>query len=283
MLRSMVTKYLMTKDIFPNMKGFNTTISAQFKQEMFLSWTSDQNCIKHDLLPGLSKFIVNCFCIQTSVPSFSLPWPLLQSLNQQRSEHPKLANESVATMLSCSPNTLCRATWNMLPLMWVCLFHSDHFVIEGFFEKLSLEPCMDVLSQTSIQVIDSTVHYNTENIWKVHLCRTLVNVFFSIYSQVTFTKTVWFFRSPKPLFALQVNMPVSVLLMFGIFSSFPSGSTPVFPWFPGFSLVHVMFGFILLDTSQINCKFSPSRTVGSPLISVIFNGTKSNKTITSKL
>ena len=28
---------------------------------------------------------------------------------------------------------------------------------------------MDVLSQTSIKVIDSTIHYNTENMWKVHL------------------------------------------------------------------------------------------------------------------
>ena len=26
---------------------------------------------------------------------------------------------------------------------------------------------MDVLSQTSIKVIDSTIHYNTENMWKV--------------------------------------------------------------------------------------------------------------------
>ena len=46
---------------------------------------------------------------------------------------------------------------------------------------------MDVLSQTSVQGIDSTIHYNTENIWKVHLCLTLVNVFFNAYSQVTFT------------------------------------------------------------------------------------------------
>ena len=66
----------------------------------------------------------------------------------------------------------------MLPLMWVFgLFvcgYSNHFMIEGsqkviFCEKLSLEPCMDVLGKTSIQVIDSPVHYNTENIWKVHL------------------------------------------------------------------------------------------------------------------
>ena len=47
-------------------------------------------------------------------------------------------------------------------------------MIEGFFEKLSLELCMDVLNQASIKVIDSTVHYNTENIWKVHLCLTSV-------------------------------------------------------------------------------------------------------------
>ena len=33
-----------------------------------------------------------------------------------------------------------------------------------FFEKLSLEPWIHVLSQTSIQVIDSKVHYNTKNI-----------------------------------------------------------------------------------------------------------------------
>ena len=38
-----------------------------------------------------------------------------------------------------------------------------------FFENLSLEPCMDVLGQTLIRVIDSTVHYNTEDEWKEHL------------------------------------------------------------------------------------------------------------------
>ena len=48
-----------------------------------------------------------------------------------------------------------------------------------FFEKLSLEPCMDVLSQTLLQAIDSIVHLNKENIWKVHLCLTLLSKFFS--------------------------------------------------------------------------------------------------------
>ena len=45
-----------------------------------------------------------------------------------------------------------------------------------FSKKLSFEPCMDVLSHTSMQVIDST-HYNIENIWKVHLCLTSVKAF----------------------------------------------------------------------------------------------------------
>ena len=37
MVRGMVTRYLVIKDIIPNIKGFNTTISAHFNQEMFLS------------------------------------------------------------------------------------------------------------------------------------------------------------------------------------------------------------------------------------------------------
>ena len=78
---------------------------------------------------------------------------------------------------------------------------------------------------------------------------------------------------PKPLYAVQVNSPASVLLMFVIVSTFPACTTTVFPWFPGFSLVQMMFGSIRLDASQINCKLSPSVTVGSPLIPVIFVGT----------
>ena len=69
--------------------------------------------------------------------------------------------------------------------------------------------------------------------------------------------------------------------MFVIFSTFPSCTTTVFPWFPGFSLVQVMFGSTWLNALQINCKLSPSRTVGTPLILVIYIGTKSNQTITS--
>ena len=46
---------------------------------------------------------------------------------------------------------------------------------------------MDVLGQTLIQVIDSTVHYNTENKGKVHLCLALFIIFFNAYSHVTFT------------------------------------------------------------------------------------------------
>ena len=65
--------------------------------------------------------------------------------------------------------------------------------------------------------------------------------------------------------------------MFVIVSTFPSCTTPVFPWFPGFSLVQVIFGSTRLNALQINCKLSPSRTVVSPLISVILNGTKTKQ------
>ena len=110
-----------------------------------------------------------------------------------------------------------------------------------------------------------------------------VKVFFKANSQVTFTLTVCFSGLPKPLYAVQVNIPASILLTFVIVSTFPSCTTTAFPWFPGFSLVQVMFGSGLPDASQLNCKLLPSRTVGSPLIPVVFVETKSNQTITSKL
>ena len=37
MVRSMVTIYLVIKNVIPNIKGFNNPISAHFKREMFLS------------------------------------------------------------------------------------------------------------------------------------------------------------------------------------------------------------------------------------------------------
>ena len=132
---------------------------------------------------------------------------------------------------------------------------------------------MDVLGLTSIEVIDSRVQYNTQNIWKVHLCSTLVKVLFNAYSQVTFTYTVWFSGLPKPLYAEQLYSPASVLLMSVIVSTFPSCTTTVFPWFPGLSLVQVMFGFGRPEALQVKCKLSPSRTVRLPLIPVIFVGT----------
>ena len=66
MVKSIATKYLEIKDVIHTIKGFDTTISAHFKQEMFLSWAIDRNCIKHDLLLGLSNFEVNCFSFQKS-------------------------------------------------------------------------------------------------------------------------------------------------------------------------------------------------------------------------
>ena len=64
--------------------------------------------------------------------------------------------------------------------------------------------------------------------------------------------------------------------MFVIVSTFPACTTLVLPWFPGSSLVQVMLGNGVPEASQVNCKLLPSRTVGSPLIPMIFVGTKSN-------
>ena len=78
MVRSMVTKYLVIKDIIHTIEDF--------KQEMFLSWAIDRNHIKHDLLLSLTNFVVNCFSFQKSeFFSFSLSWLLLhvQSFNHQ--------------------------------------------------------------------------------------------------------------------------------------------------------------------------------------------------------
>ena len=82
----MVTKYLVIKDVIHTIEDFNNTISAHFKQEMFLSWAIDGNHNKHDLLLSLTNFVVNCFSFQKSeFFSFSLSWLLLhvQSFNHQ--------------------------------------------------------------------------------------------------------------------------------------------------------------------------------------------------------
>ena len=98
-----------------------------------------------------------------------------------------LTNEPFAIMSSGPPNTLRNSTWNMLPLMWVfglfvCVIATIlrlKVTKRWFLQKLSLKPCMDVLSQTSIKVIDNTVHYSKENIWKcIPACLAFVNVFF---------------------------------------------------------------------------------------------------------
>ena len=68
-----------------------------------------------------------------------------------------------------------------------------------------------------------------------------------------------------------------------IVSTFPSCTSTAFPWFPGFSFDQVMSGSGQPKVLQVNFKLLPSRTVSSPLIPVIFVGTKSNQTITSKL
>ena len=46
----METKYLVTKDIIYNIEGFNTTITAYFKQEMFLYSHSHDRYYMYNLL-----------------------------------------------------------------------------------------------------------------------------------------------------------------------------------------------------------------------------------------
>ena len=46
----METKYLVTKDIIHNIEGFNTTITAYFKQEMFLYSHSCDRYYMYNLL-----------------------------------------------------------------------------------------------------------------------------------------------------------------------------------------------------------------------------------------
>ena len=44
MVKSIATKYLEIKDVIHSIKGFDTTILAHFKQEMFLSWAINMIC-----------------------------------------------------------------------------------------------------------------------------------------------------------------------------------------------------------------------------------------------
>ena len=108
----MVTKYLVIKDVIHTNEdfNFNNTFSANWKQEMFLSWAIDRNCIKHDLLLGLSNFVVNCFSIQKSefLHSHSLDYYYMYNLLITKGY--KLGGvEGIATKN----------------------FYGDHFTIEG--------------------------------------------------------------------------------------------------------------------------------------------------------
>ena len=66
MVRGMVTEYLVIKYVIHTKTFISNTISAHFKQELFLSWAIDRNHIKHDLLWSLSNFVVYCFSFQKS-------------------------------------------------------------------------------------------------------------------------------------------------------------------------------------------------------------------------
>ena len=53
MVISMVTTYLVIKDVIHNIKGFHATISAHFKQEIFTA-------------EPLTKIVLNMICYQVS-------------------------------------------------------------------------------------------------------------------------------------------------------------------------------------------------------------------------
>lgn len=73
-----------------------------------------------------------------------------------------------------------------------------------FFENLSLEPNMDVLSQTLMQVVDIT-YYSIEYEENASLFNIILNVFsMHTYSQVTFTQTVRLSGLPTALYTVQV-------------------------------------------------------------------------------
>lgn len=63
---SMMTKCQVIQDVIFSMKVFKINISVHFNWETFLSWAIHWNCIEHYLLPGLSNFVVNCFCYWTT-------------------------------------------------------------------------------------------------------------------------------------------------------------------------------------------------------------------------
>ena len=138
MVRSMVTKYLVIKDIIHTIEDF--------KQEMFLSWAIDRNHIKHDLLLSLTNFVVNCFFVvnrfrnQNFFHSHSLDCYYMCNLLIIKGYKSLFGGgEGIATKT----------------------FYGNHFTIEGhprvIFWKIELmEPIMDVLCQALIQVIDST-------------------------------------------------------------------------------------------------------------------------------
>ena len=141
--------------------------------------TSNKGCFsakQQTKTVGLTNFVVNFFCFQTFLRSHSLD----HYYNLLISREVNIPSWQMKVLQSCHLAHQLKIPYVMQHEIsspqskFFCFFYSDHFTIEEFFEKLSLEPYMDVW----IKVIDSTVHYNTENICKVHLCLTLVNVFF---------------------------------------------------------------------------------------------------------
>ena len=98
-----------------------------------------------DLLPGLSSFVVNHFCYQTSKSLPSLSRPLLQCFNRQASKRYNLAKEKGCKRVAQRSRSSCNVHSVSAPgyysyyysylfnfFFWrPKFFYGDHFTIEG--------------------------------------------------------------------------------------------------------------------------------------------------------
>ena len=131
-----MTKYLVIKDVTPNIKGFNTTISAHFKQEMFFSWALDQNCINHYLLLGLSNFLVNHFCLQTS--EFLLSHSLDHYNNRLISKEVNIPSRQMKELQSC--HLAHQISYVVIPYVVqheICSLRCEFFLFVCFIAAIS--------------------------------------------------------------------------------------------------------------------------------------------------
>ena len=145
----------------------------------------------------------------------------------------------------------------------------DGFLDKNITDKLNIN--------TSIQVTDSIVHYNTEDKWKVHLYLTLVKVFLNeriLSSNIHWNCSVLWFNKAIVCCTGKCSCITPVDVCYSQHLSFLHHTS--ISLVHCLSLVQVLFGSDRPEASHANCKLLPSRTVGLPLIPLIFFRTKSN-------